>query len=54
VRLPATKTVIASLLDMKKETLSRLLRSLAEQRLIRLASRTIAILDREALARLAR
>lgn len=30
--LPATKTVIASRLDMKKETFSRLLRSLAEAR----------------------
>ncbi|MBV8030979.1 MAG: Crp/Fnr family transcriptional regulator [Betaproteobacteria bacterium] len=49
VRLPATKTVIASRLDMKKETFSRLLRALAEQGLISVAQRNITILDRERL-----
>ena len=53
VRLPATKTVIASRLDMKKETLSRLLRSLSEQGLIQVAQREITILDPERLAALA-
>jgi CRP-like cAMP-binding protein len=51
--LPATKTVVASLLDMKKETLSRLLRALADQGVIEVAQRDIAILDRRRLAALA-
>ena len=51
VRLPASKTVIASRLNMKKETLSRLLRELSEQGLIRVAQRDIALLDRERLLR---
>jgi CRP-like cAMP-binding protein len=46
VRLPATKTVVASRLGMKKETLSRLLRSFADQGLIEVAQREISILDR--------
>lgn len=50
VRLPASKTVIASLLGMKKETLSRLLHELAAQRLIRVSGREIALLDRPRLA----
>jgi CRP-like cAMP-binding protein len=50
VRLPASKTVIASLLGMKKETLSRLLRELSAQRLIRVSGREIGILDRARLA----
>lgn len=54
VRLPATKTVIASLLNMKKETLSRLLRLLADQGLIRVGQREITILDAARLAALAR
>lgn len=53
VRLPATKTLIASRLDMKKETLSRLLRSLADQGLIAVARGDITILDRGKLARVA-
>ena len=53
VRLPATKTLIASRLDMKKETLSRLLRSLANRGLIAMAQREITILDRERLAEIA-
>jgi len=52
VRLPASKTLIASRLDMKKETLSRLLRSLAERGLIRMTQREITILDHERLAEL--
>jgi len=51
-RLPASKTVVAARLGMKKETLSRLLRSLAEQRLIEVAQREITILDRLRLAEL--
>ena len=50
VRLPASKTVIASLLGMKKETLSRLLRELSARRLISVAGREIGILDRARLA----
>jgi CRP-like cAMP-binding protein len=50
VRLPATKTVIASRLDMKKETLSRLLRTLVNQGLIAVARRDITLFDRERLA----
>src|SRR4051812_6661709 len=46
VHLPATKTVIASRLDMKKETFSRLLRSLVDQGLIEVEQRDIRILDR--------
>jgi CRP-like cAMP-binding protein len=53
VRLPATKTVVASRLDMKKETLSRLLRSFVERGLIEVAQREIQILDRVRLAELA-
>ena len=53
VQLPASKTVIASLLGMKKETLSRLLRELADRGLIQVAQRNIAILNRAALAELA-
>jgi len=52
-RLPATKTVIASRLGMKKETLSRLLRALADQGVIAVTQRDIAILDRRRLAALA-
>jgi CRP-like cAMP-binding protein len=52
-RLPASKTLIASRLDMKKETLSRLLRSLAEQGVIEVRQREITILDRKRLAQMA-
>jgi CRP-like cAMP-binding protein len=51
VRLPATKTVIASRLGMTKETLSRLLRELAQAGLIRVRRREIALLDRPRLQR---
>ena len=50
VRLPAAKTIIASRLGMKKETLSRLLRSLSNQGLIQVVQRDITIHDRERLA----
>jgi CRP-like cAMP-binding protein len=53
VRLPATKTVIASRLDMKKETLSRLLRSFAGDGLITVNGGEITLLDRERLGGLA-
>jgi CRP-like cAMP-binding protein len=51
-RLPVSKTLIAARLDMKKETLSRLLRKLAARGVIAVTRREIAILDRAALARL--
>ena len=54
VHLPNTKTVIAARLGIKKETLSRLLRELAEKGLIAVAHREISILDRPRLAALAR
>lgn len=54
VHLPTTKTVIASLLGFKKETLSRLLRDLARRGLIKVEQREIAILDRIGLAALSR
>jgi CRP-like cAMP-binding protein len=50
VKLPASKTVIASLLGMKKETLSRLLHELSARQLIRVSGREIGILDRAGLA----
>jgi CRP-like cAMP-binding protein len=48
-RLPATKTLVAARLGMKKETLSRLLHDLAERRLIEVSRRDISILDRAGL-----
>jgi CRP-like cAMP-binding protein len=54
VRLPTTKTVIASHLGITKETFSRLLRELAQLGLIAVARREIALLDRSGLAELAR
>jgi CRP-like cAMP-binding protein len=54
VRLPVSKTLVAARLGITKETLSRLLRSLAERRLIEVSQREIAILDREALSEMAR
>ena len=53
VRLPASKTLIASRLDMKKETLSRLLRSLAGQGLIEVRGGDITLLDPTLLAEIA-
>lgn len=49
VRLPVSKTVIASLLDMTKETLSRGLHSLSARGLIRVSRDEVAILDRSRL-----
>ena len=53
VRLPETKTLIASRLDMKKETLSRLLRTLAGQGLIEVKGGDITLLDPAKLAEIA-
>jgi CRP-like cAMP-binding protein len=50
VRLPVSKTVVAGIVGVKKETLSRLLRDLSERRLIAVSRRDITILDREQLA----
>lgn len=52
--LPATKTLVASRLGMKKETLSRLLAGLAGRHLIGVSRRDIAILDAGALRAMAR
>jgi CRP-like cAMP-binding protein len=49
-RLPVSKTLIAARLDMKKETLSRLLHELAERGTISVSRRVITILDRAGLA----
>ena len=54
VHLPTTKTVVAARLGIKKETLSRLLRSLAQKGLIAVEQREVEILDRSRLAALAR
>jgi len=54
VRLPTTKTVIASHLGITKETFSRLLRELAQLGLITVARREITLLERDRLAELAR
>ena len=54
VKLPVSKTVVAARLGIKKETLSRLLRELAEQGLIAVSRREISILDRGRLAQVAR
>lgn len=53
-RLPVSKTLVAARLDIKKETLSRLLRELAGRGLISVARREIRILDRAALAAVTR
>lgn len=54
VRLPTTKTIVASRLGVKKETLSRMLRELAQKGLIAVEQREIAILDRLGLLAVAR
>jgi len=51
VVLPATKTILADQLGMKKETLSRALRALSDNGLIAVNGRRIEILDRAGLAR---
>lgn len=53
-RLPVSKTLVAARLDIRKETLSRLLRQLAARSLISVAQREIRILDRAALAAVTR
>jgi CRP-like cAMP-binding protein len=45
VQLPVSKTVVAALLGMKKETLSRLLHQFAAEGIIGVARREISILD---------
>ena len=52
-RLPATKTTVAARLGVKKETLSRLLHTFIEHRLIAVQGRDIALLDRPGLAQVA-
>jgi CRP/FNR family transcriptional regulator len=52
-RLPVSKTIVAARLGMNKETLSRLLRKLADEGLIAVSRSEIAILDRDRLARAA-
>lgn len=52
VALPLSKTMIASRLGVKKETLSRLLGQLRAKGVIEVGRREIAILDRERLAAL--
>jgi CRP/FNR family transcriptional regulator len=49
-RLPVSKTLVAARLDMKKETLSRLLHELAERGTISVSRRVITIHDRPRLA----
>jgi CRP-like cAMP-binding protein len=51
VQLPFSKTLLAARLGMKKETLSRLLRQFAEDGVIAVTRRRVAILDRERLKR---
>jgi CRP/FNR family transcriptional regulator, dissimilatory nitrate respiration regulator len=53
VKLPVSKTVVAARLGVTKETLSRLLRDFANEGLISVAQRTIAILDSARLAGIA-
>jgi len=50
VQLPVSKTVVAALLGMKKETLSRLFRQFSSEGLIGMTRREIAILDPQRLA----
>jgi CRP/FNR family transcriptional regulator len=52
LRLAIPKGALASLLGMTRETLSRLLRSLAQRGLIELRGRTIRVLEPQALAEL--
>ena len=54
VQLPVSKTVVAALLGMKKETLSRLLHQFAADGIIGVERREISILDRAALSAAAR
>jgi len=52
-RLPATKTTVAARLGVKKETLSRMLRELANRGLIAVSGPEVSIIDRAGLAQLA-
>ena len=54
VHLPVSKTLVAARLGVKKETLSRLLRSLAARGLIAVDNREVRILDRTGLAAVTR
>jgi len=54
VSLPVSKTLVAAQLGMKKETLSRLLRQFAVERLIAVSQREVKVLDAPRLAELAR
>jgi CRP/FNR family transcriptional regulator, dissimilatory nitrate respiration regulator len=54
VQLPVSKTVVAALLGMKKETLSRLLHQFVSEGVIGVSRREIAILDRQRLSAAAR
>jgi CRP-like cAMP-binding protein len=54
VRLPASKTAIAARLGIKKETMSRLLRELADRGLIAVERREIEVRNLPELARVAR
>ncbi len=51
LQLPLSKSTIASQLEMRKETLSRLLRSLRERGLVAMRESEITLLDRKRLAR---
>src|SRR5690606_2614686 len=54
VPLPATKTIVAARLGMTRETLSRLLRKLADEGAIRVTRRAVVLLDRSRLVAAAR
>ena len=54
VQLPVSKTLVAARLGVKKETLSRLLRSLETRGLIAVERREVKILDRTGLAAVTR
>ncbi len=54
VQLPVSKTLVAARLGVKKETLSRLLRSLETRGLIAVERREVRILDRTGLAAVTR
>jgi Bacterial regulatory proteins, crp family. len=53
VHLPVSKSVVAARLGLHRETLSRLLRQFADDGLIAVSRRDIAILDPERLTEVA-
>ena len=53
VHLPATKTIVAARLGITKETFSRLLHELAEQKIVAVCKRDVELLDRTRLAAIA-